>query len=165
MMKKSKRATASKVAVTSSTSMIVRRTKVEAKREREGKGKVEQPHVAYKRIREQLIDVIKERGVNSREQAAQWVDETKERLDQVLADLSGELDETSSQHYGTGDRVLGRLAWAALSFAPSGHGQKARFGKSKNRVSLLKIAHLRALETAFVRRLQPEGAPLSHWHH
>jgi hypothetical protein len=60
-----------------------------------GKGKVEQPHVAYKRIREQLIDVIKERGVNSREQAAQWVDETKERLDQVLADLSGELDEAA----------------------------------------------------------------------
>jgi hypothetical protein len=62
-----------------------------AKRGGKAKGGGAAPHVVYNRKREELIDLLKETN-GSFSQAQQWVDETKQRLDETLTDIGKELD-------------------------------------------------------------------------
>jgi hypothetical protein len=53
------------------------------------------PHVAYKTKQEELIDLLKETH-SSYSQAEEWADNTKQRLDETLADIAKELDEENA---------------------------------------------------------------------
>jgi ParB-like nuclease domain len=53
------------------------------------------PHVAYKRKQEELIDLLKETHT-SFGQAAEWVDSTKQRLDETLTAIGQELDDKAA---------------------------------------------------------------------
>ena len=54
------------------------------------------PHVAYKRKQEELIDLLKETHT-SYAQAEEWVDNTKQRLDETLAGIAEELDQQNAE--------------------------------------------------------------------
>jgi hypothetical protein len=53
------------------------------------------PHVAYKPKQEELIDLLRETHT-SYAQAEEWVDNTKQRLDETLADIGKELDDAAA---------------------------------------------------------------------
>jgi hypothetical protein len=52
-------------------------------------------HVAYKRKQEELINLLKETH-SSYSQAQEWADNTKQRLDETLADIGQELDQQNA---------------------------------------------------------------------
>jgi ParB-like chromosome segregation protein Spo0J len=62
---------------------------------KKGKATKAAPHVVYKRKQEELIDLLKETHT-SYGQAEEWVDDTKQRLDQTLAGIAEELDQQNA---------------------------------------------------------------------